>query len=71
MFIFSVFDWKYLFWEGICFKKSELSVEAEIYHLDKFENVEFNGDLHFFFFFGRKYPFWVNLVQKIKIVTLS
>ena len=34
------------------------------------EYTEFNGDVHFFLF-ARKYPFWANFVQKIKILSLS
>ena len=68
MFTFLVFDPKYLFWK-IWSKKSKLSVEGKTWYLNYFEYAEFNGHVHFFVF-GRKYPFWANLVQKIKVVKL-
>ena len=54
----------------ICFKKSKLFVEAKIWNLDIFEYVEFDDDFYFFSL-DQKYLFWVNLVQKSKIVSLS
>ena len=48
--------------------------EVEILYKVQFEFAEFDGDFHFFFFFfvwGWKYPFWTNLIQKIKVISLS
>ena len=50
--------------EQISSKKSKFLVSAEIWYRDQYEYAEFKGDVHF-------YPFWINLVQKVKIVSLS
>ena len=38
----------------------------------RFGYAEFSGYVHFFFFFDfeLRYPFWVRLVRKVKIVSL-
>ena len=65
----------FCFWLEIRFlckfdpKKSKLSVSAEIWYPGEFEYAEFNGGVHFCF--RLKIPFWANLVQKIKIASLS
>ena len=69
MFTSPVFDRKYLFGQ-ICSKKSKFSISAEIQYLDQFEYAEFNDGVHFSVF-DRKYHFQANLVQKIKIFSLS
>ena len=38
------------FFEQIWSKKSKLSAQAEIWHLDQFKYAELNGDAHFFRF---------------------
>ena len=50
-----------------CFEKSKLFVEAEIWN----SMVELGWWFSFFSFLDRKYPSWVNLVQKFKISSLS
>ena len=57
------------FWQ-IWPKKSKLLVKAELWYPHQFEYAEFNDDAHFFCF-HQKYRFWVNFLQKNKIVTLS
>ena len=49
MFILSVFERKYSFFWQICFKKSKLFVETEIWNLDYLEYAELNGDFRFIF----------------------
>ena len=51
-------------WEN-CFKKSKLFVEAEIWNLDSFEYVEFDGNF-LFFFFRLKKPFLGLFCPKIE-----
>ena len=50
MFALSVLERKYPFLWQICFKKSKLSIEAEICKLDWLEYVESDGDFYFIFF---------------------
>ena len=67
-------------------KKSNLSVYAEIWYLDLYDYAEFNGSIHqnikivslswhlipmLISVLDGKPPFWANLVQNIKIVSLS
>ena len=56
-------------------KNLNLFVEVEIYKLDQFNGdskyAEFDDDFNFFPFLDQKYPFWVNLVQQMKIVSLT
>ena len=49
----------------IVFKKSKLFVEAEIWNLDSFEYVEFDGNF-LFFFFRLKKPFLGLFCPKIE-----
>ena len=70
MFTFSVFNCKYLFLANLVQKNENLWIEAKIYYLDYFEYAKFNGGVHFFWFIPET-PFWANLVQQIKIVSLS
>ena len=49
-FTISVFERKYPFYGIICFKKSKLLVEAEIWNLDYFKYLEFDGIFHFVLF---------------------
>ena len=49
MFTFSVLIRNTLFGQ-ISSKKSNLSVEVEIWYLDQFKYAELNGDVHFFCF---------------------
>ena len=55
------------------FKKSKLFGKAKIWNLKKIKYVKCDCDFLFlfFFFFFLKYHFWVNLVQKFKIIALS
>ena len=53
--------------EEIWSKNSKLFVSDKAWYLVYFKYDEFDGDYHFFIL-NRKYVFWVNLVQKIKIV---
>ena len=62
MLTFSVFDQEYLFGQ-IWFKKSKLSVWAEIRWLEEFEYAEFNGGVQFFCFRPEK-SFWNKSGQK-------
>ena len=72
MLIFSVFDWKYPFLGKINFKKSILFVEL-IFRAQTNQNMQNLMVIFIFFFFSvdQKDPFWVSLVQKLKIVSLS
>ena len=64
IFIFLFLFVSTLVWKN-CFKKSKLFVEAEIWDLDYFEYVKFDGDVHSFCFrsfsvsFVKKSPFGV------------
>ena len=69
IFNFSVFDRKIDFGQ-IWSKNPKLLVGSEIWFLDKFEFAEFNWGIHYFVL-DQKKPFLANLLQKIKIVTLS
>ena len=69
LFIFFLYDQKYTFWEKLV-QKSKLSVEGETWYLYFVEYAEFIGDVHIFSS-GWKYSFWGNLVQSMKIVSLS
>ena len=67
----------FLFWNGntlfeqIWFKSSTL-FKAKPWYLEKFEYLEFSGDVMFnFSVLDWNYLFWANLVQKTKIVNLS
>ena len=67
---FFCFRLKVSFLEQISFKKSKLFVEVEIQNLDFFEYVKFDGNFYLFLFLDLEYCFWLNLVQKFKIVNL-
>ena len=45
-------------------EKSKLSVEAEIWYFEWFKYAECNGDM-------QDSPFWTNLFQKVKFVSLT
>ena len=49
-------------------QNSKLTVQSKIWYLDQLEYLQLNGDVYVF---DRKYPLWANLVQKIKIFSLS
>ena len=63
---FFVFDRKDFFFNLL--QKSKLFIEAVILDLDYVKYVQLDGN--FRLFLGRKYLFWVNLVQKFKRVSL-
>ena len=68
MLIFPVFNWNYRFF-GNLFQKSKLFVEIEIRTLI---NSSMQTSMVIpILFFHQKYPFWVNLVQKLKRVSLE
>ena len=52
-------------------KKLKLTVEAEFGTETNSNNIHNSMVAFTFFVSGRKYSFWANLVQKIKIVKLS
>ena len=70
MFIFSAFDRRYPFL-GIYFKKSILFVEANSRLPRLILICGIQRWFSFFIFLDQKYAFWVNLIQKFKIVSLS
>ena len=66
MFIFPVFDWKYLFWKFVPYRKIlywSYNLEPRLIRICRIR-------CWFSFCLDRKYPFWVNLVQKFKRVSL-
>ena len=78
MFTFSVCDRKYPFWVNLVQKVKINSLSWNMVPtLIRIRRIqwrcslyaEFNHAVHFFF--DWKYPFWANLVQKIKIISLS
>ena len=46
MFIFYVFDHKYLFWANLV-QKLKVNVQIEIWYKDQFEYAKFNGGAYF------------------------
>ena len=69
-FCFRLEVWKFLYLGKLFQKILKMFAQDEIWKLDLFEYVEFDGDFHFFSYLDWKYPFWVNLVQKFKILSL-
>ena len=69
VFSFSVLDRKNPFWANLVQKIKIVSLSWNLVPR-LIRILEFNGDLHFFFFYW-KHPFWANLVQKFKIVCLN
>ena len=84
LFSFLVFEWKCPFWANLVQKIKIVTLNlnfffgfwVEMPFLGKFgtytnSNVQNSMVMFIFFVFDRKYPFWANLVQKVKIVSWS
>ena len=78
MFTSSIFAQKCPFWAKLVQKIKIVMFSLKFGTLHQFEYAEFNCEVYFLFFrletfsfFEQKYPFWANLIQKIKVVGLS
>ena len=63
--MFTLFLNGYILFIANLFKKTQLFVEGEIWNLDYFEYVKFDGDFSFSSFLDWKYPLCVNLVKNV------
>ena len=50
-------------------KKWKLSVKDEIWYINKLKCAKFDDNVHSYL--NRKFPFWANLVQKVKTVWIK
>ena len=69
MYSFSIFDWKYPFWTS--FAKIQNCLFKVKFGTWTNSNMQNSMVMFTFFIYNRKYPFCVNLILKIKIVSLN